>query len=55
MGKALYPPRSETLEQGIADANEKHAMRYPYCRGPDPLTKRDQLTFVAINLKKQAM
>ncbi|NLI20100.1 MAG: hypothetical protein GX418_00910 [Clostridiales bacterium] len=33
VGKALYPLRSETIERALADAKEKHAVRYPYYRG----------------------
>ena len=50
----LYKCRKETIERVLADAKEKHAMRYTQYRGLAQVTNWVKLKFVAMNLKKLA-
>ncbi len=52
--KDLYAKRKETIERVLADAKEKHAMRYTHYRGLIPVSNWVRLKFVAMNLKKLA-
>ena len=53
-GKEFYAKRKETIERVLADAKEKHAMRYTQHRGLARVSNWVRLKFAAMNLKKMA-
>ena len=52
--KQLYARSKETIERVFADAKEKHAMRYTFCRGLAQVSNWVRLKFATMNLKKLA-
>lgn len=55
VGKEIYAQRRETIERVLADAKEKHGMRYTHHRGLARVTAWVRLKFAAMNLKKLAV
>ena len=53
-GKKINAQRKETIEGVLADAKEKHAMRYTHHRGIAAVTRWVRLKYAAMNLKKLA-
>ncbi|NFF81617.1 hypothetical protein FC764_10275 [Clostridium botulinum] len=51
---SVYKCRKETTEKVLADAKEKHSMRYTHLRGLAKMKMTVTLTFACMNLKKMA-
>jgi len=54
LGKSTYQQRGETIERVLADAKEKHGMRYIHHRGLARVTSWVTLKYAAMNLERLA-